>query len=205
MTRWQTLSGDEAGASYAARVAAIAATGVDMHGESARVEHLLSEMGRPYGRVLDAGCGTGRVAIRLAAGGVNVVGVDTDPSMLQVARDLAPDLDWRLADLSDFASLPGELPYDVVLLAGNVIPLLAPGTLESVVDRLAGVLASAGRLVTGFGLDDTHLPPGCPVTPLDNVDAAFATAGLRSVDRWSTWAGEPYEPGAGYAVSVYRR
>lgn len=197
------MAGDQAGPSYAARVTAIAATGADMHGEADLAKHLLTEMGRPYGRVLDAGCGTGRVAIRLAERGVTVVGVDADPSMLDVARDLAPHLDWRLADLVDFTPLPGEPPYDVVLLAGNVIPLLAPATLGTVVDRMAGVLAPGGRLVTGFGLDEAHLPSGCPVTSLDEVDAAFDAAGLSLVDRWSTWAGEPYDPESGYAVSVY--
>lgn len=205
MTRWQALAGDQAGASYAARVAAVAATGADMHGEADLAEHLLAEIGRPIGRVLDAGCGTGRVAIRLAERGLSVVGVDADASMLSVARDLAPLLDWRLVDLADFTSAAEEPSYDVVLLAGNVIPLLAPGTLGAVVARMAAVLAPGGRLVTGFGLDQAHLPTGCPVTPLDTVDTAFPATGLSVVDRWSTWAGDPYGPGAGYAVSVYSR
>src|SRR5437763_1255862 len=50
--------------------------------------------------VLDAGCGTGRVAIELARRGFDVVGVDLDPDMLAVARAKAPELDWRLADLA---------------------------------------------------------------------------------------------------------
>jgi hypothetical protein len=52
------------------------------------------------------------------------VGVDLDPSMLAVARRAAPDLTWLKRDLAAFD--PAELgaAFDVVLLAGNVVPLL---------------------------------------------------------------------------------
>ena len=36
--------------------------------------------------VLDAGCGTGRVAIEPARRGIEVVGADVDPSMLATTR-----------------------------------------------------------------------------------------------------------------------
>ena len=72
--------------------------------------------------VLDAGCGTGRVAIELARRGIEVVGVDVDPSMLATARDLAPDLEWVEADLTEFDL---GRTFDVVVLAGNV-PLFTP-------------------------------------------------------------------------------
>ena len=50
--------------------------------------------------VLDAGCGTGRVAIELARHGVDVVGVDVDASMIGEARRRAPELEWVEADLA---------------------------------------------------------------------------------------------------------
>ena len=56
----------------------------------------------------------------------------------------------------------------------------------------------------GFGLDAAHLPGGCPVTPLADVDAAFAEAGLEPVDRFSTWDGAAYDESAGYVVTVHR-
>ena len=51
--------------------------------------------------VLDAGCGTGRVAIELSRRGHDVVGVDVDEAMLEAARAKAPDLTWVQGDLAD--------------------------------------------------------------------------------------------------------
>jgi len=214
VTRWSELAGPDPGASYAARVAEAAATGADMHGEATLVQDWLGRIDRDQGRVLDAGCGTGRVAIRLAEQGCAVVGVDADPSMLEQARLSAPGLDWRLADLAGFTRAYGEAAFDVVLCAGNVVPLLAPGTLGLVLARLKEAVEGFGVLITGFGLDAAHLPDGCPVTPLAVFDAAAEQAGLELLARYGTWAQDPYGPATGsgpstgsgnvgYAVSVH--
>ena len=171
-----------------------------MHGEAAFCAALVE----PPARVLDAGCGTGRVAIRLADLGFEVVGTDLDASMLAEARRERPDLSWQLHDLAD-APLPGP-PFDLVVAAGNVIPLLAAGTLDRAVAGLAAQLAPGAALVTGFGLDAVHLPKRCPVTELGDFDAACAAAGLGLQSRHATWNGDVYPgPDGGYAVSVHRR
>jgi ubiquinone/menaquinone biosynthesis C-methylase UbiE len=93
-----TWDGDD----YQRRFDALAEAGQDVHGEASFVIR--------YGpsTVLDAGCGTGRVAIELARRGVNVVGVDVDPSMIETARRRAPGLDWREADLTTLALAGGR-------------------------------------------------------------------------------------------------
>ena len=201
-SRWQALSGGSSGAGYAARFAKLAASGADMHGEATFCAALM-----PRGaRVLDAGCGTGRVAIRLAEQGFVVVGLDVDDSMLAVAREQAPGLTWVLGDLADASGLlVDEPPFDLVVLAGNVVPLVAEGAVPDVVRSLVSVLAPEGLLVAGFGLDAAHLPRGCPVTPLQEYDAALASHGLGVADRFATWDAQPFEDGAGYAVTVARR
>ena len=198
-TRWERLTGRLGGEEYAAHFEALAASGEDPHGEAAFVDGLLER----DSLVLDAGCGTGRVAIRLAELGHRCAGVDVDASMLAVARREAPQLTWVLGDLAD---LPEEVlraaPYDLVVMAGNVVPLLAEGTLPAVVDALAGVLRPGGLLVAGFGLDAAHLPRGCPVTPLAEYDRA--AAGLTPVTRHSTWTADAFDEASGYAVVVHR-
>ncbi len=201
-SRWQDLTGGTSGTEYAARFAKLAASGADMHGEATFCAALAS----PGARVLDAGCGTGRVAIRLAEQGFPVVGLDVDDSMLAVAREQAPGLRWVLGDLADTSGLlVGEHPFDLVVLAGNVVPLVAEGALPDVVRSLVSVLAPEGLLVAGFGLDAAHLPRGCPVTSLEEYDAALAAHGLGVTDRFASWDAQPFEDGAGYAVTVARR
>lgn len=203
-TRWQQVAeaqtGVQTGADYATayaeRFAAMAAAGNDIHGEATFVAGL-----RPApARVLDAGCGTGRITVRLSELGYTVVGVDVDASMLGVAAAQAPDLDWRKANLADFDLAER---FDLVLLAGNILPLLEPGTLEAVCRRLAAHLADDGQVVCGFGLDGAHLPAGCPPTPLAEVEAAMERAGLSREAAYATWDGAPYD-GGGYVVTVHR-
>ncbi|MBA2952013.1 class I SAM-dependent methyltransferase [Streptomyces himalayensis] len=200
MSRWQKLTGGTSGDEYAARFAALARSGKDVHGEARFCAALV-----PAGaRVLDAGCGTGRVAIRLAELGYDCVGIDLDASMLDVARAQAPELPWYRTDLAEFdpAQIGIDADFDLVVAAGNVLPLLAPGTEATVVKRLAAALRPGGLLVAGFGLDAAHLPVPPGIT-LPEYDAYCAAAGLALVDRFATWDADAYD-GGGYAVSVHR-
>lgn len=200
--RWAELTGGQAGEEYARRFARLAASGQDVHGEAHFCAALLT---RPAARVLDAGCGTGRIAIRLAELGHSCTGVDIDPSMLAVARREAPAQEWLLGDLARLDTLGLEPGYDLTIAAGNVIPLLAPGTEAAVVRQLAAVLRPGGLLVTGMGLDAAHLPLPEPTVTLTEFDHWCGQAGLTLRQRYSTWSGDPYEDGCGYAVSVHAR
>ncbi|WP_369212783.1 class I SAM-dependent methyltransferase [Streptomyces flavofungini] len=210
MNRWEELTGGASGEDYAARFAALAESGKDTHGEASLCAALV-----PAGaRVLDAGCGTGRVMIRLAELGYDCVGVDFDASMLAVARKQAPELPWLQADLAtldaatfdaanlDAATLPGGPAFDLVVAAGNIFQLLARGTEAEVVSRLTAVLRPGGLLIAGFGLDEAHLPVR-PAITLADYDTYCAAAGLTLTDRFATWDAHPYA-GGGYAVSVHR-
>ncbi|MEI7031673.1 class I SAM-dependent methyltransferase [Streptomyces pratensis] len=201
MSRWTEMTGRATGEDYAARFATLARSGKDVHGEARFCAALV-----PAGaRVLDAGCGTGRVMIRLAELGYDCVGVDLDASMLAVARKQAPRLPWFQVDLAEFEpSLLGIAEgFDLVVAAGNIFPLLAPGTEAAVVERLSAALRPGGLLVAGFGLDEAHLPVP-PSLTLADYDDCCAAVGLSLVDRFATWDADPYD-GGGYAVSVHRR
>jgi SAM-dependent methyltransferase len=200
MTRWERIArataGDDYAEKYAARFRSLIASGQDTHGEA----RFMTGLVQPPNSVLDAGCGTGRIAARLSELGYDVVGVDVDATMLAQAEAAAPDLDWRLGDLS---TLDLGTTFDAVLVAGNTIPLLEPDTLEPACRRLAAHLEPAGWLVCGFGLDEAHLPTGCPATPLAEVNRAMTSAGLREVELWSSWDRDPFD-GSGYVVTVHQ-
>ena len=188
MSRWLEETGGGRGTSYDQRFQALAESGADVHGEAAYVAALLP----PGGRVLDAGCGTGRVAIELARRGHEVVGVDSDVSMLDVARRRAPELPWRLGDLAELAD---EAAYDLVVAAGNVMIFVAPGTGPAVVARLAAALRPGGLLVSGWRTEEL---------PVAEYDAWTAAAGLQQVVRHATWDAEPWREDAEWCVAVDR-
>ncbi len=193
MSRWEETAAPRGG-EYDARWAALESEGRSVHGEADFVAALSPAT------VLDAGCGTGRVAVELARRGITVVGVDRDPTMLATARRKAPDLPWSEQDLSrlDLGDVPGApSAFDVVVAAGNVMIFLAPGTEAATVARLADHLTDDGLLVAGFSL--THAAYG-----LERYDADCAAAGLALEARFATWDREPWVTGGDYAVSVHR-
>ena len=198
---WLVSTGGAAGPGYAARIAARAAAGESVDGEAHRLDALLDGPAD----VLDAGCGTGRVAVALSALGHRTVGVDLDPSMLGEAKAAAPGLTWVEADLADLAL---GRRFDAVVAAGNLWPLLTPGTHARVVARLAAHLRPRGLLVAGFGLCPAAvpftLPDGVPFPDLAAWDEACRTAGLSLVDRTAGWDGSQAYAGGDYAVSVHR-
>lgn len=189
---WLATGADRRGPAYAERIAALAAEGQYLHAEADLVQSLVPAT------VLDAGCGTGRVAVELARRGVEVIGVDLDPSMLAVAREAAPAVAWEQADL---AELDLGRTFDVVLAAGNVMVFLTPGTGSLVVQRLAAHVRRGGYLVAGFALREG--PSGIDLA-LEEYDAWCTAPGLSLHQRLATWEGEPYASGP-YAVSVHTR
>lgn len=175
-------------ATYDQRWEELAAEGRSVHGEADLVESLGPRS------VLDAGCGTGRVAVELHRRGIEVVGVDIDESMLAKARTKAPEVQWVEHDL---VGVDLGRTFDLVVAAGNVMIFLAPGTEAAVVANLARHLEAGGALVAGFSLEPGGLD-------LATYDALAAAAGLALSDRWATWDCAGYE-GGDYAVSVHRR
>ena len=187
MSRWLQETGGERGASYDEAFRELAALGADVHGEVAYVAALVP----PGSRVLDAGCGTGRVAVELAGRGYDVVGADNDDSMLSVARRHAT-VRWVHADL---ATLDLGEQYDLVVAVGNVLVFLAEGSEPEVVRRLTAHVRPGGLLVSGWRTD--RLSP-------EVYDAWCAAAGLEPLARHSTWDGDPWQDDAEWCVAVHR-
>lgn len=175
------------GDAYQERFDALAAAGTDVHGEVAFL------LGYEPRTVLDAGCGTGRVAIELARRGVETTGVDLDSSMIATARRLGPDVTWHEHDL---ANLNIGQTFDMVVMAGNVMLFTAAGTQQSVVQGCARHVAPAGVLVCGFQLGRGY--------SLGQYDQDCAAAGLVLTSRYATWDRQPFHAPGDYAVSVHR-
>jgi SAM-dependent methyltransferase len=176
------------GDAYDDRYAAREAAGEHVHGEADFIEQT------GVRSVLDAGCGTGRVARELARRGLDVAGIDLDPAMLATARERAPGLSWHLGDIAT-ADLGRR--FEAIVMAGNVMLFLTPGSEAAVLANLARQLAPGGVLIAGFQV-------GWELN-LARYDALAAGAGLEPAGRWATWERDPWQPDSGYAVSMHRR
>ena len=182
--RTRTATGDEYDAPYERRAAA----GENVHGEADFV------MGFAPATVLDGGCGTGRIGRELARRGAEVVGVDLDEVMLATARRKAPHLAWQCADLG---TIDLRRTFDVVLLAGNVMIFLTPGTETGVLANVARHTRPGGLVIAGF-----QLRRGLGT---DTYDRLAQAAGLALLERWATWDRAPWNPDGEYALSIHRR
>lgn len=174
---------------YDERWARMAASGENPHGEADLVCRY-----RPAS-VLDAGCGTGRLAVELATRGIEVEGTDLDPDLLGRARAKAPELTWHLSDL---ASLDLGRTFDVVAMAGNVVGFVAPASRSAAVTAAAAHVAPGGRLISGCQLRDAW-------PTVADYDAWCEAAGLVLEGRFATWAGDPLGDSPDYSVAVHRR
>jgi SAM-dependent methyltransferase len=190
--RWAAWRAQVDLGSYEERWRRMADAGRAVHGEADLVASYAP------GHVLDAGCGTGRVAIELDRRGIDVAGADLDDDMLVVARRLAPHITWLHADL---ARDPLGGPYDLVVMAGNVPVFCRPSDRRALVANLAAHLEPAGRLLAGFSLESRD-----DALTLADYDDACSAAGLRVESRWSTWDRAPFPPPGGptpdYAVTA---
>jgi 2-polyprenyl-3-methyl-5-hydroxy-6-metoxy-1,4-benzoquinol methylase len=195
-TRWVSTTEPGHSRRYVERFRRLAAEGADLAGEARFLDAMIAR----GATVLDAGCGTGRVAAELAARGHRVVGVDADPVLIEAARTEHPRLPWVVADLSDVdltgsGELPG--PFDAAILAGNVMVYLAPGSEGTVLRNLAGGVRPDGIIVTGFATDREY---GLP-----DFDHDARAAGLMLEHRFATWDLRPWRDDASFAVTVLRR
>ncbi len=104
------------------------------------VHQILADL--PLGVALDAACGTGRHAAYLAQLGHQVIGVDSSPEMLAVAREKLPDVEIHLADLYELPVADDAVDVVVCALALTHVPDLA-----AVLAEFARVLRPGGHLV----------------------------------------------------------
>ncbi|MDP3892182.1 bifunctional 2-polyprenyl-6-hydroxyphenol methylase/3-demethylubiquinol 3-O-methyltransferase UbiG, partial [Nocardioides sp.] len=84
--RWFTDTADDRSQWYIDRFRSLAAEGADLEGEARFADAMLPRRAR----VLDAGCGLGRLGSALHRFGHTVVGVDVDPALVDAAREDHP-------------------------------------------------------------------------------------------------------------------
>ncbi len=179
---------------YIERFRAMARAGDDLAGEARLVDAMVSR----GARILDAGCGSGRVGGALAEAGHDVVGVDVDPALIEAAEQDHPGPRWMVGDLAelDLAARGVTTPFDAIVCAGNVMAFLAPSTRREVLKRFRAHLAPGGRAAIGFGAGRDY--------EFGDFFADAAAAGLEPDLLLSTWDLRPFTDDSSFLVALLR-
>lgn len=180
---------------YVQRFRDMAAAGHDLHGEARLIDAMVDR----GARVLDAGCGPGRVGGYLARAGHTLVGVDIDPVLIEAARADHPQGTWLEGDLvtMDLPAAGVTEPFDIAVCAGNTITFLAPGTQGEALGRIAAHLRPGGRAVFGFGTGRGY--------PAAEFLGDARAAGFAVDATFSTWDLRPFSEDADFLVAILSR
>jgi SAM-dependent methyltransferase len=199
VTRWEQA--DHSG--YGRRFAQLVADGEDVDGE-ARLADVLVPRGAT---ILDAGSGMGRVAAGLVRRGHHVTAVEKDAGLIEQSRATFPEVEVVESDILGLSpawleSRGRPSSYDLVVVVGNVMVLLAEDTERRVLETLAALLEPDGRMLVGFRL--VGGPGNAHTYPPEAFVADAEAAGLTVDNRF-----ESYELRAGvdpdYAVWLLSR
>jgi SAM-dependent methyltransferase len=179
---------------YIERFRSMANAGADLAGEARFIDAMLAR----GSRVLDAGCGTGRVGSLLASAGHHVVGVDIDPVLVAAAEQDYGGPRWLVGDLAEL-DLPAQgiaEGFDVIVCAGNVMTFVAPSTRREVLRRMRTHLREGGRIVVGFGAGRGY--------DFGEFFADAGASGLVADLLLSTWDLRPFTEHSDFLVAVLR-
>lgn len=179
---------------YIERFRAMARDGADLAGEARLIDAIVA----PGSRILDAGCGPGRVGGELFRRGHDVVGVDVDPELIAAAGEDHPGPTWLVADLAtlDLSSAGHPEQFDAAVAAGNVMNFIAKGTESAVLRSLDAHVRADGPIVIGFGLDRGYT--------IAQFDADIASTDLIVDQRFATWDLRPFTAESVFNVTILR-
>jgi SAM-dependent methyltransferase len=126
------------------------------------------------GRVLEVGCGTGRVALDLAARGHEVTGLDADPDLLRALTDRARGRGARVeAVTADARSFELRHRFALAIAPMQVVQLLGgPAGRAAFLERVLAHLPPGALLAAALADPFEGIPAGEALPPLPDVREA---------------------------------
>lgn len=166
----------------------------DWPGEIDFYRAMAIEIKKQGGTILEVGCGTGRVTLRLAHEDVPIVGLDFSPDMLAIARQksqMFSNVRWVEGDMRVFDL---QEHFDLIIIPGHSFQfMLTPHDQKTCLESIRHHLAIGGKLVVHLNHDD----PGWLGSLNKGEGTDFELAGEYhqesmgySVRQWNAWSYE---------------
>lgn len=165
--------------------------GKDIDGEA----RLIDALSARYARILDAGCGTGRLGGYLAKRGHTVFGVDIDPVLIGYAQQDFPEATWTVGDLSTDPIEAHDI--DIAVSAGNVMGFLAVDGRKPALENIFQALRPGGRFVVGFGRGRGW--------EFNDFLTMCCAVGFHRQHQFASWDLEPFTAESGFLVAVLQK
>lgn len=144
---------------------------------------------QPGERILDVGCGTGRLTAEIASAGAEVLGIDYSPTMISQARGNYPIL---VFETQDACQMPYHGEFDAVF-SNAALHWIQPA--EEAAAAMARALKNGGRLVAELG------GRGNVQVLVDSAYRALKQLGIPDPERYNPW----YFPSVGQYASLLER
>jgi len=152
---------------------------------------IANEVKEKGGSILEVGCGTGRVALRLALEGIPVTGMDLSPEMLAAARQKSQGVSnvrWVESDMKDFDLFER---FDLIIIPGHSFQfMLTPSDQIACLKSIGHHLENDGKLVIHLNHDDISWLGGL----IQGKGTDFQLAGEVKLDKkegtmrkWNAW------------------
>jgi SAM-dependent methyltransferase len=125
-------------------------------------EYYLSKLKNIKGKVLELGCGTGRLTIPLKKDGINIVGLDQAKAMIQIARKKASQKKLNISFIiGDALSFSSHAKFRVIIFPYNSITQVAEAHMTKLIRNIKEHLEPEGIFI--FDIDRrTQAPRGAP-------------------------------------------
>jgi hypothetical protein len=152
------------------------------------------------GPVLELGAGAGRVSLKLAAEGRELIALERDAGLAAALEEAGDEADWRLEAVTADLAEPGELvltePPALVIGPLHVIQVLQAEARRALLARLAELAAAEATIALTVVDESTLLSPGTPATQI--------LPDMRELEGW-VYSSEPLWVQVGDEALIVRR
>jgi SAM-dependent methyltransferase len=159
------------------------------HGD---IEYYKKKLKKIQGKVLELGCGTGRLTIPLKKAGINIVGLDQAKAMVQIARKKAAKKNLKISFIvNDAITFDSHSKFDTIIFPYNSLTQIAEKDIPKLIINIKNHLKPDSKFIFDIGrpIPGKHKFPR--VKRINWSDPLYINELGVTVRRESTWTRRP--------------